>query len=434
MEFIIGIIGAILVFGVLVLVHEAGHFIAARFFGVEVEKFSIGFGPKLFSFTSQKTEFRVSAIPLGGYLKMKGENPDEQKSDTDSFHAKKWWQRAIIAFSGPFANFIFAILIFIFSFALGKSYEDNLPIIGKSENAIFQSNDLLLNVNGNNVESWTQIIKFTNENEIDNFQIERNGEIIFIETDEISKENWLSDFLPAVTAKIGEVTPGLPAYKAGLMQNDEILAVNEITVSDWYEMRNAIGKSTTEKVILTIKRDAEIFKKTVNLDTNLIDNRKIIGIIQPFSTIIHEKYNLLEATKFGILTSVNVVATNYAMLFKLIANPQTLKSNVGGPVMIYTMSQQYAKKGVSDTLMFIATISIILMVMNLLPIPILDGGLIFFCFVEGIRGKILPKNIQFMLQKIGMLLLLFLMIFAFWNDLSRIYFRNSSIKQHETRR
>ncbi len=433
MEFIIGTIGAILIFGILVLVHEAGHFIAARFFGVEVEKFSIGFGPKLFSFTSQKTEFRVSAIPLGGYLKMKGENPDEQKSDTDSFHTKKWWQRAIIAFSGPFANFIFAILILIFSFAIGRNYEDNLPIIGKSKNAIFQSNDLLLNVNGNNVKSWTQIIKFTTENETDNFQIERNGEIIFIETDKISKENWLSDFLPAVAAKIGEVTPGLPAYKAGLMKNDEILAVNKIPVTDWYEMRNAIGESTAKKVILTIKRDGKIFDKTVNLDTNIIDNRKIIGIIQPFSTTISEKYSLVEATKYGILTSVNVVATNYAMLFKLIANPQALKSNVGGPVMIYTMSQQYAKKGVSNTLMFIATISIILMVMNLLPIPILDGGLIFFCFIERIRGKILSKNIQIMLQKIGMLLLLLLMIFAFWNDFSRIYFRNLSIKQHETR-
>ena len=144
-----------------------------------------------------------------------------------------------------------------------------------------------------------------------------------------------------------------------------------------------------------------------------------------------EKYTLFESVKYGTIGTINFVYLNYAMLYKLIANPSAIKNNLGGPVMIYAMSSQTADKGIDSILSFIAAISLILMIMNLLPIPILDGGHIFFCFIEGIRKKPLGLKIQIALQNVGLFILVFLMVFAFWNDFSRLFSRSSSIKENK---
>lgn len=146
---------------------------------------------------------------------------------------------------------------------------------------------------------------------------------------------------------------------------------------------------------------------------------------------IEERYNIGESIVYGSITTVNFVALNYAMLFKLVTKPKAIKSNLGGPIMIYTMSKQTINKGWNYILSFIGAISIILMIMNLLPIPVLDGGHIFFCFVEGIQKKPLSQRLQIALQNIGIFILLFLMVFAFWNDISRIFTRNVSIQEQK---
>ena len=156
------IFGAVIALAILITVHEMGHLIAARLNGVVVEKFSLGFGPKLVSFNKWNINFRISLIPLGGYVKMKGENPDEESDDPDSFRAKKWWQRAIIAFSGPFANFLLALLIFIISFLIGRNYEDFNPVIGKMSNDTYkelQINDRILELNGNS-NPYASVLNF----------------------------------------------------------------------------------------------------------------------------------------------------------------------------------------------------------------------------------------------------------------------------------
>ncbi|MBC8385386.1 MAG: RIP metalloprotease RseP [Candidatus Cloacimonetes bacterium] len=425
-----GILGAIIALGVLVTVHEAGHFAAARIFGVEVEKFSVGFGPKLLGFKKGNTEYRISLIPLGGYLKMKGENPDEKvEKDDNSFRSKKWWQRAIIAFSGPFANLILALLIFILSFLIGRSYQDNLPIIGKVSGNIdfIQKNDRILSVNDHEIMSWSEIpsnIKVDEENYI---AFERDGEMINFTSNELSPESWYSDILPFVPAVIGEVSPGLPAYRSGLMQNDEILAIDSIEVHDWYEMRNIIIDSPKNRMNFRIKRADKIFNIDIELDDNVLNDTKIIGITQQQPVTIYEKFSVLQSLKYGYITTISYVAVNYAALYKLALNPSSFKDNIGGPVMIYTMSRQTAKKGFDDVLSFIGLISILLMVMNLLPIPILDGGHIFFCFLEVIFRKPFSLKTQMIFQRIGLYILMLLMVFAFFNDFSRIFSRNVSI-------
>lgn len=431
----LSIIGALIALGILVTVHETGHFVVARIIGVEIEKFSIGFGPRLFSFKKGKTEYRISIIPLGGYIKMKGERPDEEvDDDTGSYHSKSWWERGLIAFAGPFANFLFALIIFITSFAIGKYYEDHLPVIGKIEPAyeqVFEKNDTILEINGHPVQGWSQLVQYTKPGEYNSILLEREGKTLEIELAEIEPRTWYSEILPLSPSVIGEVAPGMAAYQAGLMAGDSILAINGKKVNDWYEMRELITGSESDEITLVIKRGEQTFEKSLLLEENILQDNKIIGIMQYLPVKIEERYNIGESIAYGSITTVKFVALNYVLLFKLVTKPKAIKSNLGGPIMIYTMSKQTINKGWNYILSFIGAISIILMIMNLLPIPVLDGGHIFFCFIEGIQKKPLSQRLQIALQNIGIFILLFLMVFAFWNDISRIFTRNVAIQEQK---
>jgi len=429
------IIGAVIALGLLITVHEMGHFLAARKLGVIVEKFSLGFGPKLISFHRWNVDFRISLIPLGGYVKMKGENPGEETDDIGSYKTKKWWERAIIAFAGPFANLIFAILIFILSFLIGRSYEDFKPVIGKldeTEYSALQLKDEILELNGNEISTWTQLTKHTNSDDENELLLQRNGELVTINLPALEPQIWLNEVLPEAPAVIGDVSPGYPAYKAGLMKLDEILKVNGTEVDSWYEMRELITSSPGENVELEIRRGDQIFNKTMKLEDNILDENRIIGIIQYMPLEFRETYSLIESIEYGTLSTVSFIVLNYVTLYKLISKPSAIKQNLGGPVMILSMTKQSADKGLDTALAFMAAISLILMIMNLLPIPILDGGHIFFCFIEGIFRKPLSLRVQTVLQNIGLFFLMSLMIFAFFNDFSKIFTRNDSINQQNS--
>ena len=226
----------------LVTVHEGGHFLAARWFGVFVEKFSIGFGPKLLGFKGKETEYRISLIPLGGYVKMRGENPDEIEDDnTGSFIALVWWKRMVVAFAGPLANLFLALLILIITFSMGKDYEDYDTVVGQVKSttqqldnlAFLQSGDELLEINNNELLSWTDSYNYI-ENGENSILLKRGGkELIFQER--FSYSDWVDRVLPQTTTMIGEVSPGLPAYNAGLMEGDKIISVDGQKVNNWYE-------------------------------------------------------------------------------------------------------------------------------------------------------------------------------------------------------
>ena len=427
------IIIALIAFGILVIVHEGGHLLAARSCKVAIEKFSIGFGPKLASFTKNDTEYRISLIPLGGYLKMKGENPDEFSQEDDAFNQKKWWQKAYIAVSGPVANLILALIIFIIISLIGREYQSQLPIIGKVESGIehFQKNDEILSINGKEVKGWNDIIENYKTDTTNKFTIFRNNEIMTIDNIDYELETWFEDILPLAKPVVGEVAPGLPAYRAGIKTDDKILAVNDTKVSSWYEMRDLIINAQKHEITLKIERDNKILTKTLETEKNVLTENRVIGITQKLPVKYKVKYNLPQSIQNGVFTTLNFVGLNYYGLYKIITNPASIKSNIGGPVMIYTISKETAKKGLTSILTLIASISIILMVMNLLPIPILDGGHIFFNFLEGILGRPVKASTQAFWQKIGLGILLFLMIFAFFNDFDKIFQRNRSIKQEQ---
>ncbi|MDP8219714.1 MAG: RIP metalloprotease RseP [Candidatus Stygibacter frigidus] len=434
------ILGALVALGLLVAVHEGGHFLAARWLGVFVEKFSIGFGPRLVSFKDKMTEYRLSLIPLGGYVKMRGENPDEDLTDTSgSFLALVWWKRAIIAFAGPFTNLLFAILILIITFMMGKNYEDFSPYIGRVEAAetsyqtdnlgYLQAGDKLISINDKEITSWNDSYGAISDG-VNDLLIERDGREINL-TLRFSQLAWVEQIYPETTTTIGEVSPGLPAYNAGLMEGDKVISINGVPVNDWYELRQQVKATEGKTVKIEIEREGGRFEREIKLQKNLLDGSQVIGITQKLPMEVHESYNLWESMKYGSLTAADFMILNYVGISKLVLKPTELKNNLGGPVMMYTMSKQTVKQGWNSILNFIAIISIILMVMNLLPIPILDGGIIFFCFIEGIRGKALTMKTQITLQKIGASILILLMFFAFSNDFTRIFKRNVSIKDQQ---
>ncbi|MCF7912303.1 MAG: RIP metalloprotease RseP [Candidatus Cloacimonetes bacterium] len=431
------ILGALVALGLLVAVHEGGHFLAARWLGVYVEKFSIGFGPKLISFRDKMTEYRISLIPLGGYVKMKGENPDEEVTDPKgSFLALEWWKRAIIAFAGPFTNLLFAVLILIITFGMGKNYEDYSPIIGNVVSGEYagleylQSGDKLLEINDQNIESWSDSYSAIRDGEND-IRIDRAGQVYNF-TAVFTKTAWVEQVLPETSTIIGEVSPGLPAYNAGLMEGDQVVSINGNAVNNWYELRNEVLASEGKSVTVEIIRDNGRFEREITLQENLLDGSQVLGITQKLPLTVHESYNLGQSITYGTLTAIDFTILNYVGIYKLLMKPSELKNNLGGPVLMYTMSKQTVKQGWNSILNFIAIISIILMVMNLLPIPILDGGMIFFCIIEGIRGKSLSLKTQMTLQKIGASILILLMFFAFSNDFSRIFKRSGSIRSQQT--
>jgi regulator of sigma E protease len=434
-EFFLSILYTIIALAILVTIHEGGHFLAAKLMGVYVEKFSIGFGPKLFSFKFKETEYIIALIPLGGYVKMKAENPSEKNLGTDDeFEGKKWWQKVIIAFAGPFANFILAVILLTSSSWIGKTYQDQVPIIGKilsNSEHIFKINDKIIEANNFKIRCWSDIITHTNNNNNNHYTILRSNKKIDISSD-IDKKYWYENILPKAKAIVGEVAPGLPAYSAGLKSGDKICAVDSIPINSWYEMRALIINNKKDKVKLKIERNGHFFYKNIDLQTNVMNNSKIIGITQKLPINIVEKFGFFSGIKFGLFSSIGYTIAYYRGLGKLIMKPSSIKDNIGGPVMLYSISKQTAKRGFDAIISLFSSISLMLMVMNLLPIPILDGGQILFYIIEGIMKKPLNIKIQIALQNFGLLILLFLMLFAFYNDFSKLFVRHNSLINTES--
>ena len=427
----ISLILMVFALGVMITIHELGHFLVARAFGVGIEKFSIGFGAPIVEFEKKGIKYRISWIPLGGYVKMKGEDPeDDSFSDVDPdelFSKKAWWKRAIIAFSGPFANLILGLLLFIIALMLPQKMEDLSPVIFSAEGVWtehFMPGDSLMAVNGKETAGFNQFLISMYEAKDATVSYQRGDEVLSLHLNPAQKDSLMRSLMPKVSTRIGDVFSGMPAWRAGLKTGDIVLEVDNVPVNDWYDMRTRIINSPQGKVHLLLKRDDEIFSREINLEENIAsDQGKMIGISQylPITqTMVHKP---LEAVRMGALTTVNFIGMNYKGLYMLVKRPSQLKNNIGGPVLMASISSEMGKKGASTLILFFGSISLILMIMNLLPIPILDGGHIMFAIIEGIAGRPVPIPVQAFLQRIGLVLLFGLMIMAFYSDISKLVYR-----------
>lgn len=412
----------------MITIHEGGHLLMAKAFGVTVETFSIGFGKPIFNFKRGGTNYRISWLPLGGYCKMKGENPDDEETDQpDAYQSKTWWQRALIALAGPLANLLLAFIFFVFTFVLPQKMEDHPPVIDHAAgkwSEIFSPGDRIISLNAKPVKGYMGMLGSLSKTTANNLLILRDGKELKLSVPSQDVDSLISSVQPVVPAIVGEVTPGYPAWRADLHTGDKILAVDSVSVNNWYDMRKLITGSPNNAVRLDVQRGDSLLTKLIKLEDNvLFGQQKIIGITQSMPLRYTETYNPGQAIIRGGLGTISMVVMNYYALYKLVQKPQTLKSNIGGPVMIVSMSQSMGEKGLSALLMFFGSISIMLMIMNLLPIPILDGGHIMFCLIEGIIRRPVPLKIQMIAQRIGFIILIMLMVFAFYSDLEKLILR-----------
>lgn len=349
-------ISAVVVLGLLIFVHELGHFLLAKLFGVGVEKFSLGFGPKVFGKKVGDTEYLLSAFPLGGYVKMIGESPDAELSDAErehSFMDKPPLQRMAIVAAGPVFNLLFAALLFIVIYMLG---------------------------------------------------------------------------VPAVTTRIGEVIAGKPAALAGIQPKDLVRSVNGKPVSRWDDFAGLIAGSTGEPLTIVVDRSGTLRTFVIKPETregkNLFGEKVVspaIGVVSAGETVT-DRFSPGQAIVKGVQQTWNLIRLTLLSIVKMIERVVPLDS-VGGPIMIAKMAGEQAAAGGVNFLAFMALLSINLGILNLLPVPILDGGHLFFFGWELLFRKPVTIKTREIAQQIGLALLIGLMLLAFYNDILR-YFIN----------
>lgn len=422
-----------LILGLIILVgvHEAGHFLTAKFFGMRVEKFSIGFPPDIFKFKKGETVFSLGAIPLGGFVKISGmvdESLDMEKMKLPpqpwEFRSKPAWQRLIVMMGGIIVNIIVGILIFIvLTFVNGETY---LPMSEINKTGIItsplaremglQDGDKLVAVNGKPIQRFSDHINALLQSG-STFTIERNGEKIVLQVpdnmiNKLSerKEDAFIDF--PLPFKVGEVLPNMPAAKAGLSKGDYILAIDSMPTPYFHLLRSALKAKADKEVQLKVLREEDTLwlKSTVTKDGTLGFQS------EPQLTLAESKFSLLESIGIGTGKAFSVITTQLAAFSKIFSGDLAPQHSVGS---FLSIAQAYGPQWGQRFWIMTASLSMMLAFMNFLPIPALDGGHVMFLSYEMITGKKPSDRFLEIAQKIGILLLLMLMIFAITNDVLR---------------
>ncbi len=346
------IIAAAVILGALIFVHELGHFAAAKLFGVGVRRFSLGFGPRLLARQVGETEYCLSAVPLGGYVKMVGEVPGEELDPAEaprSFTTKSLGRRFAIVLAGPLFNLLFALVVFCLVFA----------------------------VHG----------------------------------------------LPVLSPRIDEVKAGFPAAQAGLKHGDVIVAIGGRQVERWEQLAEVIRANPGRAIPVSVEREGKLIRVSVTPEIREVENvfgekesGPVIGITGQISV---RKVGPLEAVGYAAAQTYAVIELTVLGIIKLIERVVPAKS-LGGPILIAQIAGQTAQRGLLSVLFFAASLSINLGVINLLPIPVLDGGHLLFFGFEGVMGRPVSMRKREVAQQVGLFVLILLIIFVFYNDISRI--------------
>lgn len=422
------ILAFLVLIGVLIWFHELGHFLMAKLFGVKVEIFSIGFGPILFSKKVGETEYRISALPLGGFVKLYGE--EELIQDKRAFSSKPNWQKILIAFGGPLFNFILAILLFSFISLVGREVPKYLfekPLVGHVvENSIahklgIKEGDIILEVNSKPVENWKDVEKVVFENILSkgwSVKVLRNGKEISLHVkDSISRSSGFGaePFLPAV---VGNVVEGSPAFQVGLRKGDRILKVNGNDVNGWYDLVKHIRNSGERPIVLTIQRNSSIEEKTVVPKIDQRTGLPVLGIA-PYVERVESKEPPLQAFLDGIQRTYLLSLLSLKALWNLITGGLSIKT-LGGPIAIAQLAGESAQQGILPFVGMMAFISVQLAIFNLIPLPVLDGGLILLFLMESIRRKPFSPKFKEVWVKAGYAIIIALAGFVIVNDILRI--------------
>ena len=430
--------------GVLVTVHEAGHFFAARACGVKVLRFSVGFGKILFQKTGRDgCEYALSLIPLGGYVKMQGENDDDRS--VGSYKSKSVGKRALIIAAGPFCNILLSFLLFTVINMAGVSVLK--PVIGDvipgsaADKSGIVSQSLITEVDGKEVRSWGEVLLTLGlsdeKGEVELTTVPflgrgQSGEYrLQIETkkDLSNESNFLEELglrrmFGEVSGKFSAVKPGSPANLAGIRAGDEIVLVNGKETSGWYRVYDAIRSSAGDKLSLVVKRDGQLYETTLIPEFIKVKNERkavpVIGVMAQTKNVpelVDElKYGPADALKKAFSDTVNMSTLVIKAVSSMLSGAISAE-NVSGPISIAKGAGESAAAGAVAFLSFLAAISVNLGILNLLPIPVLDGGQLVFIAYEALFRRAPGQKVQRMLTAIGLGILLTLMILAVFNDI-----------------
>lgn len=419
-----------LILGVLVFVHELGHFLVAKWLGVRVLSFSIGMGPRVFGFTRGETDYRISLLPLGGYVKMAGETSEggERTGDPAEFLEKPWWARALISVAGPAANLVFALFVYIGLYLVGITTTDYSAHVGTvkagspAERAGLQGGDLFVSWDGKPAATMASLSDALDRTALAKgatapiaLAISRQGTPLTLQLPRGDALKVAEGIEWGTDTEIGKVLIGLPAYAAGLRDGDRVVRIDGKPVTTWNELARALRAKPDAVVALEASREGQLF--TVEVRTT---PEGFVGISPPELMSYRQTFPPGRAVMLGFQQTFATVGQIYAGLWALVANPGRLGESVAGPIAISQVAQQTAASGVNELIRFGAFISLALMAMNLLPIPILDGGHILFSIIEGVRRRPLSERTQMAFQRVGLFLLVSLVVFSFYNDINRV--------------
>ena len=459
------IIPIVFAFGLLIFIHELGHFLAAKLFKMRVEQFAIGFPPRILGKKIGETEYRIGAIPLGGYVKISGmidESLDtdwvEKEPEPWEFRAKPVWQRMIVMAAGVFFNLILAALIFV---GLKLYYGEVVVPADRVESVYvapgslaeeigFITGDKLIGVNDEPLVSYDDFrsLRALTEDEV-SFIVRRQNDSLRLQAPEdlmsrlnASEGNFGFDWLPAM---IGAVVGGSPAADAGLRPGDRLIDLDGRPVEFWLQLTDELQKTEGETVTLRFARpDSLDTEPTDNLtliaqvegssiyETELTpshtDGRFVMGVHSPTADQLRQvfgvqerSFGLGEAIVAGSQEAVSMVGLYGRLLKRLFTGQDDVRESIGGPLLIAKVTQEAAARSMYDFWMIVATLSIALAVFNILPIPVLDGGHLVFLAYEGITRREPSLRVRMAVQQVGMVLLLIFMAFVIFNDAMRLF-------------
>ena len=427
--------------GVLVFIHELGHFLVAKANGVKVLKFSLGFGPKLISKKWGETEYLVCAVPLGGYVQMLGEGRGEHGEDAylteeekeRSYAHKTVGRRTAIIAAGPIMNLILPFLILPIAYMVGvnlPAYIDQPACVGyvvaesDAAGSGFLTGDCIVAIGEDEIASWNDANKslISHAGMPLTFTLERDGGTLTL--DMPSENNSLEGLqalglFPLQPSVIGSLSAGMPAKAGGMLPGDRIIAIEEDKVNSWYDLKALIQKSEGGELTFLVERGEKVKALKITPVKKESHGEFLVGI-SPEQPVVFKRFGLVESIRYGANRTMELIELTLVFIQKLFSGHVSTK-NIGGPIMVVQIAGQAAQTDISSILTVLAFLSIQLGILNLLPIPILDGGHLMFNLAEFVFRRPLSIRIREVAQQLGLVMLLMLMVLAFYNDIVRIF-------------